>query len=147
VDSVLLEDLDKLPLLEAQAVRCGSSKKGACLATWQTEIHGGIAEWDRQSEVPFLEQLLSDVPFLEQLLSDVPSRKALRMKTCEKSWVKHLVPRSHLTHSWLCQTCFCPDQKQDSKTRPRNLNEPSWVMIRSLCSWIRASWSPSCPQG
>jgi hypothetical protein len=128
VDIVPRKGLERFLLLKAQVIHCGSLRMDVCLATWQTEIHGGIAVWDTQSGEPSAELLPVDNPL----------QHALRPKTCEKSLAKHLVPKSHSTHSWLCRKCFCPNQKQDSKTRLRSWNETSWERNHSLCWWIHA---------
>jgi hypothetical protein len=62
VGFVLQEHPERVSLSKEHMVRCGSLMKGACLATWQTEIHDGIAEWDTQRQEPSVEQLLSGDP-------------------------------------------------------------------------------------
>jgi hypothetical protein len=67
VDVVSWEGLERFLPSKAQMVRCGSLRRDECLATWQTEIHGGIAEWDIQSGEPSVEQLLSESPLRRAL--------------------------------------------------------------------------------
>jgi hypothetical protein len=62
VDFVSWEGLERFLPLKAQMVRCESLRRDECLATWQTEIHGGIAEWDIQSGEPSAELLPSGDP-------------------------------------------------------------------------------------